>query len=174
MDLKKIIRSVKDFPKEGILFRDITTLLIDPAALKYTLTELYALCEGLDINKVVGIESRGFMFGCTLAEKLNAGFVPVRKPGKLPAKTIREVYDLEYGSDSIEMHSDSINAGDRVLLHDDLLATGGTARAAANLIEKCGGKLVLASFIIELSFLKGRDKLSGYNVKSLVVYDSED
>jgi adenine phosphoribosyltransferase len=174
MNLKEHIRSVKDFPKPGIMFRDITTLLNNPEALKYTFNELYNQCKGLDINKVVGIESRGFMFGCMLAEKLNAGFVPVRKPGKLPYKTIKETYDLEYGCDTIEMHSDAIEKGDNVLLHDDLLATGGTARAAANLIEKCGGKVVLASFIIELSFLQGRDKLKEYNLYSMVDYDSED
>jgi adenine phosphoribosyltransferase len=174
MDLKDHIRSVKDFPKKGIMFRDITTLLNNPEAIKYTLNQLYTKCEKLNINKVVGIESRGFMFGCMLAEKLNAGFVPVRKPGKLPAATIKETYDLEYGCDSIEMHSDAIQKGDRVLLHDDLLATGGTARAAANLIERSGGIVVFVSFIIELSFLKGIEKLKQYNYHSLVIYDSED
>jgi adenine phosphoribosyltransferase len=122
MNLKEHIRSVKDFPKPGIMFRDITTLLNDAEALKYTFQELFRVCKDLNINKVVGIESRGFMFGCMLAEKLNAGFVPVRKPGKLPYKTIREEYDLEYGCDSIEMHSDAIEQGDIVLLHDDLLS----------------------------------------------------
>jgi adenine phosphoribosyltransferase len=174
MNIKDQIRSIKDFPKEGIMFRDITTLLSNPEALKYTLVELFNKCKDLNINKVVGIESRGFMFGCMLAERLNAGFIPVRKPGKLPYKTIKETYDLEYGCDTIEMHSDAISKGDRVLLHDDLLATGGTARAAANLVEKSGGKVVLASFIIELGFLKGRDKLQGYPIHSLVNYDSED
>jgi adenine phosphoribosyltransferase len=174
MNIKDHIRSIKDFPKPGIMFRDITTLLNSPEAMKYTLNELYKRCEGLGINKVIGIESRGFMFGCMLAERLNAGFVPVRKPGKLPYKTIKETYDLEYGCDTIEMHSDAIKPGDNVLLHDDLLATGGTARAAANLVEKLGGKIVLASFIIELSFIKGRDKLKEYNIYSLVDYDSED
>jgi adenine phosphoribosyltransferase len=174
MNIKEHIRSVKNFPKPGIMFRDITTLLNNPEALKYTFNELYNQCKGLDINKVVGIESRGFMFGCMLAERLNAGFVPVRKPGKLPYKTIKETYDLEYGCDTIEMHSDAIKEGDNVLLHDDLLATGGTARAASNLIEKCGGKVVLASFIVELSFLKGRDKLKEYKLYSMVDYDSED
>lgn len=174
MELKKHIRSVKDFPKPGILFRDITTLLDEPEILKLTLAELFNQCKGLKINKVAGIEARGFIFGGMLAEKLNVGFVPIRKPGKLPAATIKETYYLEYGSDSVEIHSDAISKGDRVLLHDDLLATGGTARAAANLIEKLGGKVVLISFIIELSFLKGRDKLMGYNIKSLVDYDSEE
>ncbi len=131
------------------------------------------MTEGLEINKVAGIESRGFMFGCMLAERLNAGFVPIRKPGKLPAETIKETYSLEYGTDSIEMHRDGISKGDKVLLHDDLLATGGTACAAANLIEKAGGEIVLASFIIELCFLNGRDKLKGYDVRSVVKFDSE-
>ena len=173
MDLKDYIRNVKDFPKPGILFRDITTLLLDPSALNYTLNELYSQCRDLNIDKVVGIEARGFLFGGMLAEKLNAGFVPVRKPGKLPAAVMRETYDLEYGSDTIEIHKDAISEGDRILLHDDLLATGGTARAAVNLIEKMGGKVVLISFIIELSFLNGREKFKGFNIKSLVDYDSE-
>lgn len=174
MNLKDHIRSVKDFPKPGILFRDITTLLLNPSAVNYTLNQLYSQCIYLNINKVVGIEARGFLFGCMLADKLNAGFAPVRKPGKLPAAVFRETYDLEYGSDTIEIHKDAISVGDRVLLHDDLLATGGTARAAVNLIEKMGGKVLLISFIIELSFLKGREKFKGYNVKSLIDYDSEE
>jgi adenine phosphoribosyltransferase len=172
--IKKHIRSVPDFPKKGIMFRDITTLLKSPEAMKLTLKELLQLTEGLTINKVVGIESRGFMFGVMIAERLNAGFIPVRKPGKLPAETIKETYALEYGTDSIEIHKDAIFKGDNVLLHDDLLATGGTARAAINLIEKLGGKVVQASFIVELSFLKGREKLGGYDVRSLVDYKTED
>jgi len=171
--IKKYIRQVPDFPKPGIMFIDITTLLKSPEAMKLTLKELLSLTEGLKINKVVGIESRGFMFGAMIAERLNAGFVPVRKPGKLPAETIKETYALEYGTDSIEIHKDAIEPGDNVLLHDDLLATGGTAKAAVNLIEKLGGKVVQVSFIIELDFLKGRDKLAGYDVRSLANYDSE-
>ncbi len=173
-ELKKYIRSVKDFPKQGIVFRDITTLLIDPVAIKLTIGKLFELSKDKDINKVVGIESRGFMFGTMLAEKLGAGFVPVRKPGKLPAKTIRESYQLEYGTDSIEMHEDAIKPGDRVLLHDDLLATGGTASAACKLIEKLGGKIMQLSFLIELDFLNGRDKLNNYEIYSLINYKSED
>jgi len=173
-ELKKYIRSVKDFPKQGIVFRDITTLLIDPVAIKLTIGKLFELSKDKDINKVVGIESRGFMFGTMLAEKLGAGFVPVRKPGKLPAKTIRESYQLEYGTDSIEMHEDAIKPGDRVLLHDDLLATGGTALAACKLIEKLGGKIMQLSFLIELDFLNGRDKLNNYEIYSLINYKSED
>ena len=171
---KKFIRSVPDFPKKGIVFRDITTLLKNPDAMTLTLEKLLALTDGLKIDKVVGIESRGFMFGALLSEKLHAGFVPVRKPGKLPAETERETYALEYGNDSIEIHKDAITPGENVLLHDDLLATGGTARAAANLIEKLGGKIVQASFIIELSFLNGREKLKAYDVHSIIDYKSEE
>lgn len=172
-NLKEYIRSVQDFPKKGIVFRDITTLLKNPAALKEAFEQLYDSTKGLKIDKVVGIESRGFIFGAILAEKLDVGFVPVRKPGKLPAETEKEFYDLEYGQDSIEIHKDAISPGDKVLLHDDLLATGGTAKAAINLIEKLGGEVVQVSFLIELSFLNGREKLKGYNVKSLVNYMSE-
>jgi adenine phosphoribosyltransferase len=172
-DLRNFIRDVPDFPKKGIIFKDITTLLIDPAALKQTIEHLYDLVKAKKFDKVVGIESRGFIFGSMLAERLNAGFVPLRKPGKLPAATEREVYELEYGQDSIEIHKDAISKGDRVLIHDDLLATGGTAKAAANLIEKLGGKVVSFLFLVELSFLKGRDKLSDYEIKSLIDYSSE-
>jgi adenine phosphoribosyltransferase len=172
-DLKKYIRSVKDFPKPGIMFRDITTILKDPVPFKLTARLLFENAENLDINKVVGIESRGFIFGPLLSEKLDAGFIPIRKPGKLPAETVKETYSLEYGTDSIEIHRDAIQPGDKVLLHDDLLATGGTAEAACKLIEKLGGKVMQISFIIELSFLKGREKLKKYNVVSLVDYDSE-
>jgi adenine phosphoribosyltransferase len=173
IDLKNCIRSVPDFPSKGIIFKDITTLLKDPEALKYTLKCLYDLTDGYNIDKVVGIESRGFMFGAMLAEKLNAGFVPVRKPGKLPAETAKATYKLEYGSDTVEIHVDAISKGENVLLHDDLLATGGTAVAAASLIEKLGGKIVLVSFIVELVFLHGRDRLQNYKVESLVKYDAE-
>ena len=174
MDLKKYIRNVIDFPKEGIMFRDITTLLKEPVALKNTFDELYELAKDLKVTKVVGIESRGFIFGSMLAEKLNAGFIPIRKPGKLPAETESQSYDLEYGTDTIQIHKDAIKIGERVLLHDDLLATGGTALAAANLIEKLGGEVVQISFIIELSFLNGRDKLKNYDVKALVDYRNEE
>lgn len=172
-DLKQYIRSVKDFPKEGINFKDITTLLKEPFALRETLRQLHQLCEKLEITKVAGIESRGFMFGCMLADRMDVGFVPLRKPGKLPAEVEREIYQLEYGKDSIEIHVDAIEKGDRVLLHDDLLATGGTARAAANLIERLGGEIVQVSFIVELVFLEGRNKLKKYDVQSLVSYESE-
>lgn len=169
-DLKKYIRDVNDFPKEGIIFKDITTLLSDSRALKITLEKLFKSVSVKRIDKVVGIESRGFIFGAMLAEKLNAGFVPIRKPGKLPAETVKEIYELEYGSDSIEIHKDAIKPGEKILIHDDLLATGGTAKAAADLIEKLGGEIVQLSFIIELSFLNGREKLKNYEVNSLIVY----
>jgi adenine phosphoribosyltransferase len=172
-DLKQYIRNVKDFPKKGIVFRDITTLLKNPAALKKTSTLLFEFAKNKSITKVVGIESRGFMFGITLAENLDVGFVPCRKPGKLPAETEKLTYTLEYGEDALEIHKDAIQKGDKILLHDDLLATGGTAQAACKLIEKLGGQVVLASFVIELSFLKGRTKLKDYDVRALVDYDSE-
>jgi adenine phosphoribosyltransferase len=172
-DLKQYIRDVPDFPKKGIIFKDITTLLKNPVALKLTLDILYDRVKDLKIDKVVGIEARGFIFGAMLAEKLNAGFVPLRKPGKLPAEVYKQTYDLEYGTDTIEIHKDAISKGDRILLHDDLLATGGTSKAACELIEKIGGKIVVALFIIELGFLNGREKLKDYKVDSLINYTSE-
>ncbi len=172
-DLKKYIRSIKDFPAKGIMFRDITTLLKDPDAINHTLRALLSLSDGIKIDKVVGIESRGFIFGSLLAQKLDVGFILARKPGKLPAETESETYQLEYGEDKIEIHKDAISKGDKVLIHDDLLATGGTAEAVIKLIEKLGGEVVQLSFIIELTFLNGRDKFKGYNVKSLIIYDSE-
>ncbi len=173
MDLKELIRSIPDFPKKGIVFRDITTLLNDPQGLKEAINRLYEFAKDKQITKVVGIESRGFILGGALAEKLGAVFVPIRKPGKLPAATISESYFLEYGTDSIEIHKDAIKPGDRVLLHDDLLATGGTMKAACNLVEKLGAEIVQISFLIDLTFLKGKDKLKDYDVKSLIEYDSE-
>ena len=172
-DLKKYIRSIKDFPVKGIMFRDITTLLKDPDAINHTLKALLSLSNGIKIDKVVGIESRGFIFGSLLAQKLDVGFILARKPRKLPAETESETYQLEYGEDKIEIHKDAISKGDKVLIHDDLLATGGTAEAVIKLIEKLGGEVVQLSFIIELTFLNGRDKFKGYNVKSLIPYDSE-
>lgn len=168
--LDKYIRDVPDFPKKGIVFKDITTLLENPMALKEGAACLLKLTEGLNIQKVVGIESRGFIYGALLADRLSVGFVPVRKPGKLPYQTIQEKYDLEYGSDCLEMHQDSIQKGERVLLHDDLLATGGTALAACKLIERLGGEVIQVSFLVELSFLKGREKLSDYAVRSVISY----
>lgn len=172
-DLKKYIRSIRDFPIKGIMFRDITTLLKNPIAVKDTLSQLLSSLKGLNIDKVVAIESRGFIFGALLANELNAGFVPIRKPGKLPAEKESQTYQLEYGLDKIEIHKDAINKSDKVLVHDDLLATGGTAEAACELVEKLGGEVVQISFIVELSFLNGREKLRKYNVNSLIIYEDE-
>lgn len=171
MDLKNYIRTVPDFPKTGIMFKDITTLLKDKNAFQYAVEELYNLSKNKGITKVVAIESRGFIFGAILASKLGAGFVPVRKPGKLPAEKLSETYTLEYGTDSIEIHKDAIQPGDIVLLHDDLLATGGTMEAACKLVEKMGAKIAQISFLIELSFLNGREKLKDYDVHSIIQYD---
>ena len=173
-DLKKYIRSIRDFPIKGVMFRDITTLLKEPAALKETLNQLLQFTKGLKIDKVVGIESRGFIFGAMVANELKAGFIPARKPGKLPAETESQTYQLEYGLDKIEIHKDAINPGDKVLIHDDLLATGGTSEAACRLVENLGGDVVQISFIVELSFLNGREKMQKYDIKSLTTYDSED
>ena len=170
---KDKIRNVPDFPKKGILFRDITTLLKDKEGFKKSVDALYEFSKDMQIDKVVGIDSRGFIFGSILANKLDAGFVLIRKPGKLPAETFNQSYTLEYGEDMLELHKDSILPGERILLHDDLLATGGTARAACDLIEKAGGKIVQVSFIIELAFLGGKDKFKDYIVNTLVSYDSE-
>ena len=174
MDLKAHIRNVKDFPKPGIMFRDITTLLKNPEAFNYTLEQLLEFAKAKKINKVVGIESRGFIFGSVLAHKLNCGFIPVRKPGKLPAEKVSISYSLEYGEDTLEIHKDAIQKGDRVLVHDDLLATGGTMNAVCRLIEKLGGEIVQVSFIVELSFLNGREKLNSYDVRSIVNYENEE
>jgi adenine phosphoribosyltransferase len=170
---KQKIRNVPDFPKKGIMFRDITTLLKDKESFNKAALALYHFSKDQPIDKVVGIDSRGFIFGGILAQMLGAGFVPVRKPGKLPAETLSQSYILEYGEDTLEIHKDAIKPGERILLHDDLLATGGTARGACDLIEKAGGIIVQVSFIIELSFLGGKDKFEGYTVNSLVRYDGE-
>jgi adenine phosphoribosyltransferase len=169
-DLKRYIREVPDFPKPGILFYDITTLLKDPKALRMTVDRFVWLFSAKHVDRVVGIESRGFMFGPIVAYNLNAGFVPVRKPGKLPAATIDQAYDLEYGSDRVEMHRDGVERGERVLIVDDLIATGGTARATAQLVEAAGGSVVGFGFIVELTFLEGRKRLTGYEVESLIAY----
>lgn len=169
-DLKQYIREVPDYPKPGILFYDITTLLQHPKALRMTCDRFAWLFHDRQVDKVVGMESRGFMFGPIVAYDLNAGFVPVRKPGKLPWKVRSETYDLEYGSDSLEIHQDAVGPGDRVLIADDLVATGGTALATAKLVEGLGAEVVGFGFVIELDFLKGRDKLTGYEVQSLIQY----
>lgn len=159
-DVKSKIRSIKDFPKEGIIFRDITTGLKDAQALHEMIDYMSSQFSNEKIDYIVGAESRGFIFGTAMAYKIGCGFIPVRKPNKLPAKTISEEYELEYGTDKIEIHADAIENGARVLFVDDLLATGGTARAACNLIKKAGGQLVGAAFLIELPELRGREKLS--------------
>lgn len=170
MDLKETIRSIPDFPKEGILFRDITTMLKNPAALAESINQLekYALTRKPDV--IVGIESRGFIFGVPLAVKLGCGFVPARKPGKLPAETMSEEYALEYGTDKLEIHKDAVSSGARVLVVDDLLATGGTARAVCNLVKKLGGEVAGCAFVIELDFLNGKSQLSDVDVHSLIHY----
>jgi adenine phosphoribosyltransferase len=171
-DLKKHIREVPEFPKPGILFYDITTLLQHPLALRKTVDQFVWFFAEKKIHKVVGIESRGFMFGPIVAYDLNAGFVPVRKPGKLPSEKIRETYELEYGSDTLEMHADAIQPGENVLIVDDLVATGGTALATTRMVEKLGGNVAGLGFIIELTFLDGRKKLEekGYDVQALIKY----
>ncbi|MGA3243577.1 MAG: adenine phosphoribosyltransferase [Bacteroidota bacterium] len=171
--LASYIRTVPDFPKQGIMFRDITTLLKDAHAFQQAVEVLYARYKGERISKVVCVESRGFILGAALALRLQAGFVPIRKKGKLPATTLRQEYALEYGSDEIEVHKDAIDAGERVLIHDDLLATGGTVTAACKLVENLGGTIVGLSFLIELSFLKGRAQLGSYDVFSIIQYDAE-
>lgn len=170
---KQKIRNVPDFPKKGIVFRDITTLLKDGEALSKSADALYDFSKDLKIDKVVGVESRGFIFGSLLAQRLGVGLILVRKPGKLPAETISQSYTLEYGEDTLEIHKDAIQPGERILLHDDLLATGGTARAACDLIEKAGGNIVQVSFIIELAFLGGKELFEDYIVSALATYDSE-
>jgi adenine phosphoribosyltransferase len=169
-DLKKIIRDIPDFPKKGILFKDITTLLKDKNALKASIDALAKQFAGKGIKYVVGIESRGFIFGTALAYKLGVGFIPVRKKGKLPAKTRQVTYELEYGTDTLEIHADALKKGDKVVIIDDLLATGGTVNATAKLIASSGAKIVGVGFIIELAFLNGRDKLKGLPVFSVVTY----
>ena len=167
-DLKARIRNVPDFPKPGILFYDITTLLRDPAGFKSAIDAMAQPFQGASIDLVAAVESRGFIFGAAVADRLGAGFVPIRKVGKLPAKTVRATYDLEYGSDSLEIHEDAVTAGQRVLLVDDLLATGGTAKAAVGLIRQLGGEVHALSFLVELTFLPGREKLAGERIVSIL------
>jgi adenine phosphoribosyltransferase len=170
MNLKSLVREVPDFPKAGINFYDITTLLQNPAGLRAVIDDLGAAYEGKGIEIVAGIEARGFIFAPAVAYALDAGFVPIRKPKKLPAPVERVEYELEYGTDILEIHKDAIQPGQKVLIVDDVLATGGTAKAVAHLVEKLGGNLVGLNFVIELDFLKGRDKLPGYKVNSLLHY----
>jgi adenine phosphoribosyltransferase len=170
MDLKQHIRHVPDFPKAGILFYDITTLLRDPMGFKATIELLSTPYMDQGIDAVVGIESRGFILGAAVAERIGAGFIPIRKPGKLPAKAIKETYDLEYGKDALEIHEDAVTSGQRILIVDDVLATGGTAAAAVQLVRKLGGELHGLSFLIELLFLNGKEKIAAENVYSVLKY----
>jgi adenine phosphoribosyltransferase len=170
MDLKSLIREVKDFPKPGINFYDITTLLKDPAGWRSVIDQLKEHYTGVEVDVVVGIEARGFFFAPAMAYALGAGFVPVRKPGKLPAETETVEYALEYGSDRLQVHKDAIQPGQRVLILDDVLATGGTAAAVAQLVERLGGKVIGLGFVIELDFLQGRSRLSGRELFSLLHY----
>jgi adenine phosphoribosyltransferase len=170
-DLKKLIREIPDYPKPGILFYDLTTLLKDPKGFHGLVDQLCTHYEGTHVDLVAGMEARGFIFAPALAYRLNAGFVPIRKPKKLPGKVASVTYQLEYGTDSMEIHEDAVKPGQRVLICDDLLATGGTAAAAVKLVEQLGGKVAGAAFAVELSFLNGRAKLPGVDVFSLLDYD---
>lgn len=171
MDLKSKIRVIEDFPKEGISFKDITTLVGDGEGLKESIDEMAAYLKEKKVDVIVGPEARGFIFGVPVAYALGVGFVPVRKKGKLPAETISIEYDLEYGTDILEIHKDAIKKGQRVAIIDDLLATGGTIEAVTRLVESAGGEVVSLNFLIELTGLNGRDKLKGYDVKSYVEYE---
>jgi len=170
MALVNYIRDIQGFPKEGILFKDITPLLIDPKARKECLDILISSLKDKKIDKVIGVESRGFFFGMLIAQELNLGFVPVRKPNKLPYDTISSSYELEYGTDTLEIHTDAIRKGDRVLIHDDVLATGGTAKAVCELVEELGGEIVQLNFLMELSFLNGREKIKEHDIFSAITY----
>jgi adenine phosphoribosyltransferase len=170
VDLKSKIRDIPDFPREGIVFKDIMPLLADPDAFRETVEALAEFAEPRRPDVVLGAEARGFILGGALAYRLGCGFVAARKPGKLPWETVTAEYELEYGVDSLELHADAIARGARVLIHDDLLATGGTARAKVNLVEQLGGEVVGIAFVIELAFLNGREKLAGYDVHSLITY----
>ena len=171
MDLGRYIRDVSDFPKKGIVFKDITPLLLDPRALRAAADAMAEPWNGRGVRRVAGLESRGFLFGTQVAERLGVGFVPIRKPGKLPWKTVSESYALEYGEDTLELHEDSVTKDDRVVICDDLLATGGTLAAACRLVESLGATIVGCSLVIELGFLNGREKLGGRTVHTLRNYD---
>ena len=173
MDLRRFVRDIPDFPKPGIVFKDITPLLLDAAALNATVQELAAIARPLETDFVVAAEARGFILGGALARELGAGFVPARKPGKLPHETVSAEYVLEYGVDALEVHADALAGGARVLIHDDLLATGGTAGALCELVERLGGVVVACAFVIELSFLGGRARLAPRRVDALIGYTSE-
>ena len=173
LDLRRVIRGIPDFPKPGIMFRDITPLLADAAAFKESVRRMAAPYKKGDVDVVIGAESRGFIFAAGVALVLGAGFVPVRKKGKLPYKTASVSYALEYGTDTLQMHTDAVAPGAKVLMVDDLLATGGTMAACCEMVEKAGGKIVGVEFLIELSFLKGRDKLAKYPIHTQIVYENE-
>ncbi len=175
MDIKKLIRTIPDHPKPGVQFRDITTLLLDPAGVRSAVTQLAAPFHDGQIQKVAGVEARGFIFGLAVAMELSVGFVPIRKPGKLPLETVGEDFELEYGTDRVEVHRDAIQAGERVLLIDDLIATGGTAEAAVRVIERVGGKIEGCAFVIELPDLGGRSRLetNGHRVVSICSFAGE-
>ena len=173
MNLADYIRDIPDFPKPGIVFKDITPVLADPGALDATIVGLADWARPRGVDTVIGAEARGFLLGPALARELGAGFALARKPGKLPHETIRAEYELEYGTDSLELHTDAISDGSRVLVHDDLLATGGTAAALVELVEQAGGTVVGCAFLIELAFLAGRERLAGHDVHALLRYDAE-
>ncbi len=175
MDLKTVIRTIPDYPKPGIMFRDITTLLTDPRGFRRAIDELVQPLAGAKIDKVAGIEARGFILGGAIAHQLSVGFVPVRKKGKLPFETISESYELEYGTDEVEIHTDSVEPGERILLVDDLIATGGTATAAIKLMERAGAEIVLCAFVVDLPDLGGSQKIRdmGHNITSLVEFEGE-
>lgn len=170
MELKDYIRDIPDWPKKGIVFKDLTPLFKDPAAFRFALETLRETFKSTPVDKVCGIEARGFILAPTIAYMLNAGFIPVRKPKKLPWQTEQVTYDLEYGTDTLEIHKDAVKPGERVLLIDDLLATGGTASGVVKLIERLGGKLTGIGFLVELTFLNGRSKLDGHSISSLIKY----
>jgi adenine phosphoribosyltransferase len=170
LDLKDRVRDVPDFPKPGIVFKDLMPLVADPAYFRETIDRLEALAAPHEPDIILGAEARGFIFGGALADRLNCGFVPARKPGKLPWNTVEATYDLEYGTDSLQVHADAFANGARVIVHDDVLATGGTARAKTELVEQLGGTVVALLFVVELGFLNGREKLAGYDVESLITY----
>ena len=172
IDLRAYVRDIRDFPRPGIVFKDITPLLLDPRAIDAAVARLAQFATQLEIDLVVAAEARGFILGGALARALGAGFVPARKPGKLPQEVISSEYALEYGIDALEVHADALAGGPRVLIHDDLLATGGTASAVCDLVKRLGGEIVACAFLIELTFLKGRERLAPNHVHSLIRYDA--
>jgi adenine phosphoribosyltransferase len=170
LDLRDRVRDVPDFPKPGIVFKDLMPLVADPTYFRETIDRLEASARPKRPDIILGAEARGFIFGGALADRLSCGFVPARKPGKLPWETVEATYDLEYGTDRLQVHADAISKGTRVIVHDDVLATGGTAKAKTELVEALGGEVVGLLFVVELAFLNGRDKLAGYDVESLITY----